>query len=175
MGCAASHSLPHPPCRGGGSSEACAAHAHAPARPRFRAFSYDELYAATAGFAAHRTLGEGGFGRVVTGELLGGERVAVKLLDRGGLQGDAEFEAEAVALARLAHPHVVRLLGVCVDGPARAAVLVLAPGGSVRCALDEGRLPWVARVRLAVGLARALAYIHDVRESGVGGGEWGMG
>ncbi len=37
-------------------------------------------------------------------------------------QGDKEFNTEAALLARLRHPHVVALLGVCATGDHRIAV-----------------------------------------------------
>ena len=52
---------------------------------RLNAFSAAELRAATEDFAVHRRIGEGGFGPVFSGQLRGA-RVAVKQLDRAGLQ-----------------------------------------------------------------------------------------
>ncbi len=78
-------------------------------------------------------------------------------------QGDKEFNTEAGLLARLRHPHVVELLGVCAAGDHRIAVTGLARGGSLRSALDRGALSWRARVAIALGVARGVAYLHEAR------------
>ena len=76
-------------------------------------------------------------------------------------QGDKEFNTEAALLARLRHPHVVALLGVCAVGEHRIAVTELARG-SLRAALDRGGLGWRARVASALGIARGVTYLHEV-------------
>ena len=48
------------------------------------------------------------------------------------MQGDKEFNVEVSILAKLKHPNVVSLLGVCVEGDHRLAVFDLCPGGSLR-------------------------------------------
>lgn len=135
--------------------------------PGVRPITSDELFAATAGFSAHRLLGEGGFGRVFEGTWADGGRVAVKVLDAGtSLQGAPEFWAEVAALSAAApHPNVCPLLGVCCEagGGTLASVLALAPGGSLRAALGPAggaSLPWPARLRIAAGAAAGLARLH---------------
>lgn len=49
-------------------------------------FSYRELQHATGNFAENAIIGEGGFGRVYRGTLDDGRAVAIKCLDRLGLQ-----------------------------------------------------------------------------------------
>ena len=53
---------------------------------RCHAYQYRELQAATANFSDSNIIGEGGFGRVYKGRLPNGAVVAVKRLDRHGLQ-----------------------------------------------------------------------------------------
>ncbi|KAJ1382436.1 Protein kinase domain [Sesbania bispinosa] len=58
-------------------------------------FTFRELAAATKNFRPQCFLGEGGFGRVYKGRLeTTGQVVAVKQLDRNGLQGNREFLVE---------------------------------------------------------------------------------
>ncbi len=42
-------------------------------------------------------------------------------------------------------------------------VTALAPGGSLRGALDVGALGWAGRVAAAAGIAAGVAYLHEVR------------
>ncbi|GFP83732.1 serine/threonine-protein kinase cdl1 [Phtheirospermum japonicum] len=59
-----------------------------------KTFSFREMAVATRNFRSECLLGEGGFGRVYKGQLEGsGQVVAVKQLDRNGLQGNREFLA----------------------------------------------------------------------------------
>ena len=55
-------------------------------------------------------LGQGGFGKVYRGILpvQPAQVVAVKVLTRGGSQGDEEFKTELELLSRLEHKHLVR-------------------------------------------------------------------
>ncbi|KAL3577633.1 hypothetical protein D5086_019137 [Populus alba] len=58
-------------------------------------FTFRELAAATTNFRPECLLGEGGFGRVYKGRIEStGQVVAVKQLDRNGLQGNREFLVE---------------------------------------------------------------------------------
>ena len=80
-------------------------------------FSYDELAAATGGFASANVLGQGGFGYVYRGVLPGsGKEVAVKQLKAGSGQGEREFQAEVEIISRVLHRHLVSLVGYCIAG-----------------------------------------------------------
>ena len=57
-------------------------------------FSYRQLHAATGGFGRAHMVGQGSFGAVYRGVLPDGRKVAVKLMDRPGKQGEEEFEME---------------------------------------------------------------------------------
>ena len=94
-------------------------------------FTYDELYAATNGFASENLLGEGGFGRVYKGELPNGQVVAVKQLTIGGGQGDREFRAEVEIISRVHHRHLVSLVGYCIADKQRLLVYDFVPNGTL--------------------------------------------
>ncbi|KAF8779285.1 hypothetical protein HU200_002966 [Digitaria exilis] len=79
-----------------------------------KAFSFDELYEITGGFARENVLGEGGFGCVFKGTLGDGKVVAVKQLKGGGGQGEREFQAEVEIISRVHHRHLVSLVGYCI-------------------------------------------------------------
>ncbi|GKU96211.1 hypothetical protein SLEP1_g9473 [Rubroshorea leprosula] len=101
-------------------------------------FTFRELAAATKNFRPECFIGEGGFGRVYKGQLEStGQVVAVKQLDRNGLQGNREFLVEVLMLSLLHHPNLVNLIGYCADGDQRLLVYEFMPLGSLEDHLHE--------------------------------------
>ncbi|KAA8543472.1 hypothetical protein F0562_021033 [Nyssa sinensis] len=95
-------------------------------------FTFRELATATKNFRQECLVGEGGFGRVYKGKLdKTGQVVAVKQLDRNGLQGNREFLVEVLMLSLLHHQHLVNLIGYCADGDQRLLVYEYMPLGSL--------------------------------------------
>ncbi|MQL73559.1 hypothetical protein Taro_005885 [Colocasia esculenta] len=95
-------------------------------------FTFRELAAATKNFRPECFLGEGGFGRVYKGRLDSTTQVvAIKKLDRNGLQGNREFLVEVLLLSLLHHPNLVNLIGYCADGDQRLLVYEFMPLGSL--------------------------------------------
>jgi hypothetical protein len=132
-------------------------------------FSYEELREATNDFAPEYFLGEGGFGKVYRGVLRDGTEVAIKKLTIGGHQGDKEFLVEVEMLSRLHHRHLVKLLGYFCSHEPRQQLLCyeLIPNGSLEAWLHgslgvtRGPLDWATRMKIAIGAARGLAYLHE--------------
>lgn len=130
-------------------------------------FTFRELAAATKNFRPECLLGEGGFGRVYKGRLESTEQVvAVKQLDRNGLQGNREFLVEVLMLSLLHHPNLVNLIGYCADGDQRLLVYEFMPLGSLEDHLhdlppDKEPLDWNTRMKIAAGAAKGLEYLHD--------------
>ncbi|XP_020104338.1 G-type lectin S-receptor-like serine/threonine-protein kinase At1g34300 [Ananas comosus] len=133
-------------------------------------FSYAELKAATADFS--NVVGRGGYGIVYKGNLPDGRVIAVKrLLSVGG--GEAEFWAEVAVIARMHHLNLVRLWGFCAEKDERMLVYEYVSNGSLdkflfrrpaAAATDAPPLPlldWNIRYRIALGVARAIAYLHE--------------
>ncbi|KAH0895757.1 hypothetical protein HID58_045325 [Brassica napus] len=109
-------------------------------------FTFRELAAATMNFHPDTFLGEGGFGRVYKGRLDStGQVVAVKQLDRNGLQGNREFLVEVLMLSLLHHPNLVNLIGYCADGDQRLLVYEFMSLGSLEDHLH----------------AKGLEFLHD--------------
>ncbi|KAG2299574.1 hypothetical protein Bca52824_036046 [Brassica carinata] len=131
-----------------------------------KTFTASEIVKATNNFAESRVLGEGGFGRVYEGLFDDGTKVAVKVLKRDDQQGSREFLAEVEMLSRLHHRNLVNLIGICIEDRNRSLVYELIPNGSVESHLhgidkEASPLDWEARLKIALGAARGLAYLHE--------------
>ncbi|QCE13516.1 interleukin-1 receptor-associated kinase 4 [Vigna unguiculata] len=131
-----------------------------------KTFSMNEIEKATDNFHDSRVLGEGGFGRVYSGILEDGTKVAVKVLKREDHHGDREFLSEVEMLSRLHHRNLVKLIGICAEVSFRCLVYELIPNGSVESHLhgmdkENSPLDWSARIKIALGAARGLAYLHE--------------
>ncbi|KAI5660905.1 hypothetical protein M9H77_20228 [Catharanthus roseus] len=130
-----------------------------------RSFTFKELATATQNFREANLIGEGGFGCVYKGRLESGIIVAIKQLNLEGLQGNQEFIVEVLMLSLLHHPNLVNLIGYCTDGDQRLLVYEYMPLGSLEnhlFDLDPGMEPlsWSTRLKIAVGAARGLQYLH---------------
>uniref|UniRef100_A0A0E0NRY5 non-specific serine/threonine protein kinase n=1 Tax=Oryza rufipogon TaxID=4529 RepID=A0A0E0NRY5_ORYRU len=131
-----------------------------------RWYDLEELEAATGGFREENVVGEGGYGTVYRGVLAGGEVVAVKnLLDHKG-QAEKEFKVEVEAIGKVRHKHLVGLVGYCAEGPKRMLVYEFVENGNLEQWLhgDVGPvspLTWDIRMKIAVGTAKGIAYLHE--------------
>ncbi|HEU5227270.1 MAG TPA: serine/threonine-protein kinase [Ktedonobacteraceae bacterium] len=111
-----------------------------------------------------RLLGQGGFAQVYLGEHLRlGTQAAIKLLAAQLSSGDAEkFLAEARIIARLEHPHIVRILDFDVENETPFLVMSYAPNGTLRQRYPKGtRLPLDVALTYFKQAAEALQYAHD--------------
>ncbi|KAK4485683.1 hypothetical protein RD792_008327 [Penstemon davidsonii] len=147
--------------------------------PYLKAFPYNELRKATSNFSEDSLLGEGGFGCVFKGwldeETLTtatkpglGVAVAIKMLIPYGCQGHNEWLSEVNYLGRLRHPNLVKLIGYCLDGDDRILVYEFMPGGSLENHLFKKNVPslsWTTRIKVAVGAARGLCFLHEAKSS----------
>ncbi|KAJ8484955.1 hypothetical protein OPV22_017440 [Ensete ventricosum] len=130
-----------------------------------KTFSLAEMEKATNRFDDLKIIGEGGFGRVYEGTLEDGTRVAIKVLKRDDQEGNREFLAEVEMLSRLHHRNLIKLLGICTEEH-NCLVYELVPSGSVESHLhgadkETAVLNWNTRLKIALGAARGLAYLHE--------------
>ena len=130
-------------------------------------FTFRELASITKNFRQENLIGEGGFGRVYRGRLeKTNQEVAVKQLDRNGLQGNREFLVEVLMLSLLHHQNLVNLIGYCADGDQRLLVYEYMPLGSLEDHLldlhpNQKPLEWFTRMKIALDAAKGLEYLHD--------------
>ena len=75
--------------------------------------------------------------------------VAVKQLDRNGLQGNREFLVEVLMLSLLHHSNLVNLIGYCADGDQRLLVYEFMPLGSLEDHL-HGTITNISSYRVSI-------------------------
>ncbi|EFJ27863.1 hypothetical protein SELMODRAFT_171909 [Selaginella moellendorffii] len=132
-------------------------------------FTLRDLEAATCGFSPDNVLGEGGYGIVYRGCLGDGTPVAVKSLLNNSGQAEKEFRVEVEAIGRVRHKNLVRLLGYCVEINYRMLVYEYVDNGNLEQWLHGpasilNSPTWEVRMKIALGTAKALAYLHEALE-----------
>uniref|UniRef100_A0ACD5VE71 Uncharacterized protein n=1 Tax=Avena sativa TaxID=4498 RepID=A0ACD5VE71_AVESA len=132
-----------------------------------RRFELEELLRASA-----EMLGKGGCGTAYKAVLDDGTVLAVKRLRDPLAPGPAsaaskkEFEQHMAVLGRIRHPNVVPLNAYYYARDEKLLVYEFMPNGSLFSLLHGNRGPgrtpldWAARMRIAAGAARGLAFIH---------------
>jgi serine/threonine protein kinase len=111
-----------------------------------------------------RLLGSGGFAKVYLGQHIHlNTNAAIKLLRAHLVDADEEdFKREAQIIAKLDHPHIVRVLDFAVEQDITFLVMEYAPNGSLRALHPRGHSIPLSTVLLYVRqIAGALQYAHD--------------
>ena len=113
-----------------------------------------------------RMIGRGGFADVYLGQhVLLQTLAAIKVLQtRLTGEDQQKFYNEALTIARLDHPHIVRVLDFGVESTSNTPYLVTdyAPAGTLRQLYPRGaRVPQAVIVKYVRQLASALQYAHD--------------
>lgn len=137
-------------------------------------FSYGEIASATRNFSKGRVLGRGALSYVFRGRVgILRTSVAIKRLDKEDKESSKAFCRELMIASSLHHPNVVPLVGFCID-PEEGLFLVYkyVSGGSLERHLHEKKrrikgsttLAWSVRYKVAIGIARAVAYLHNGTE-----------
>ncbi|KAG0595365.1 hypothetical protein M758_UG161000 [Ceratodon purpureus] len=129
----------------------------------WRRFSLRELHSATNNFNYDNKLGEGVIGSVYWGQLASGDQIAVKRLKV--LKAEREFAVEIEILGRVRHKNLLSQLGYCAEGQERLIVYDYMPNLSLFAHLHghlaaDSTLDWDQRMKIAVGSADGLAYLH---------------
>ncbi|XP_042484690.1 receptor-like protein kinase FERONIA [Macadamia integrifolia] len=137
---------------------------------RCRRFTFAEIIAATENFDEAHVIGIGGFGRVYKGHIDGGATtVAVKRGNATSAQGAREFQTEIEMLSNLRHNNLVSLIGFCQEGEELILVYDYMVHGTLREHLYSTHghnlpLTWKQRLRICIGVARGLEYLHSGAE-----------
>ncbi|CAL9772705.1 unnamed protein product [Musa acuminata subsp. burmannicoides] len=152
-------------------------------------FTFADLLSATSHFDKGTLLAEGRYGPVYRGFLPGGIHIAMKVLVHGSMVTDQEAAKELERLGQIKHPNLVSLTGYCLAGDQRIAIYDYMENGNLQNLLHdlplglqstedwtsdtweqdnagiqsittEGMTTWRFRHKIAIGAARALAFLH---------------
>ncbi|KAJ1405555.1 Serine-threonine/tyrosine-protein kinase, catalytic domain [Sesbania bispinosa] len=140
-------------------------------KPPITATSYTvaALQSSTNSFSQEFLVGEGSLGRVYKADFPNGRIMAIKKIDNTtlSLQEEDNFLEAVSNISHLRHPNIVALTGYCAEHGQRLLVYEYVGNGNLHDMLhfaeDSSKaLSWNARVRIALGTARALEYLHEV-------------
>lgn len=126
--------------------------------------TFENVVQATGNFNAGNCIGSGGFGATYKAEISPGILVAVKRLAVGRFQGAQQFHAEIKTLGRLHHPNLVTLIGYHACETEMFLIYNYLPGGNLEKFIQERItrvVDWKILHKIALDIARALAYLHD--------------
>ncbi|KAF8061218.1 hypothetical protein N665_1210s0001 [Sinapis alba] len=139
---------------------------------------WTEIFQGTLNFRNINYLGRGNFGEVYRCDIPRLDKVgAAKVQKNQSEEAHLEFLAEVTTLHEANHPNVISLLGKCFHQDHRVIVYEFMPRGSLdhhlfpntrplrgsgRGILQEYKvLSWSMRLRIAVGVAKGLVYLHE--------------
>ncbi|XP_019165194.1 PREDICTED: serine/threonine-protein kinase CDL1-like isoform X2 [Ipomoea nil] len=123
-----------------------------------RCFTVDDLEHATANFSPHFLIGEGGHSQVYRAIIDNDFAAAVKLLKPSPYSQD-DLLREVEILSSIKHPNIIQLVGYCYTQEIQAIVFNLSRE-SLKQKLRYMR--WNERMRVAIGVARALEFLHSL-------------
>ncbi|CAA7031862.1 unnamed protein product [Microthlaspi erraticum] len=119
-----------------------------------------DVIAATNGFDSENVVVSSRTGVSYRADLADGSVLEVKRLSGGGVEV-SEFKSEMNKLDQISHPNLVPVLGYCVVEDERLLVYKHMVNGTLYSQLHRIGLDWPVRVRIGVGAARGLAWLHQ--------------
>ncbi|KAF8102393.1 hypothetical protein N665_0198s0098 [Sinapis alba] len=149
-------------------------HPLSPPRLTHFTFRWHEILDGTQNLLNTNLLGRGNSSEVYLCDFPRFDKVgAAKIQDLQDGEAHPEFVAEIKALHKAYHPNVIKLLGKCVNREHCVIVHEFMPKGSLDHYLFAETRPdrvlqqaypvldWYSRMRIAVGVAEALVYVHE--------------
>ncbi|BAT83260.1 hypothetical protein VIGAN_04038500 [Vigna angularis var. angularis] len=134
-------------------------------------FSLAEIQSSLTNAEKSLVIGEDSFGVVYKGYLnKGATAVAIKWFNKGSLSGlsESQLKNEVLFLCQLHHPNIMPVIGFCIERYPHLIILVheYMFNGSINDHLHHTNnhkfvpLSWERRLRICIGVARGLHYLH---------------
>lgn len=142
-------------------------------RPAHRLFSIDELKEATNNFDDLALMGEGSNGKIYKGRLENRDQIVIRCLKVSKRYTIRNLKLRLDLLAKLRHPHLVCLLGHCIEieGKDEAGVNEVyliyeyISHGNYQARLSETSsqkvIRWSDRLAILIGIAKAVHFLHN--------------
>ncbi|KAF5461826.1 hypothetical protein F2P56_017890 [Juglans regia] len=131
---------------------------------QYRKFTWDEIVSATSFFSEDLKIGMGAYGSVYKCSFHH-TTAAVKVLHSKESRKTKQFQQELKILSEIRHPHLLLLLGACIDHG--CLVYEYMESGSLedRLLRKNGTppIPWFERFRIAWEVASVLAFLHNAK------------
>ncbi|KAJ4827540.1 hypothetical protein Tsubulata_035997 [Turnera subulata] len=132
-----------------------------------KVYTVEELQSVTNNFSEENLLGAGSLGSVYRAEFPDGQVLVVKNISTVSLSFQEEEQLMEViwTASRLRHPNIVTLVGYCVEHGHHLLVYEYITNITLDDVLHTEAyrpLPWNIRLNIALGVARALDYLHSV-------------
>ncbi|XP_052144936.1 protein STRUBBELIG-RECEPTOR FAMILY 8-like [Oryza glaberrima] len=131
-------------------------------------FQAVDILAATRNFSKECFIGEGFTGQVYRGDFPGGQLLAIKKINMVDLSLSEQDELIDMLgkMSNLKHPNISALVGYCVEFGHCALLYEYAENGSLddilfSAATRSRALSWKARMKIALGVAYALEFMHS--------------
>lgn len=135
-------------------------------------FTYSQLQSATNKFSVSNLITTGHTGDLYRGEISGGTSIVVKKIDLNKVKRDL-YLSELEVFDKASHTKLVSLLGHCLDREEeKFLVYKFYPNSDLASSLhkksssgpcEDGlqSLDWITRLKIAIGTAEGLAYLHS--------------
>ncbi|XP_020214014.1 probable inactive leucine-rich repeat receptor-like protein kinase At3g03770 isoform X1 [Cajanus cajan] len=140
--------------------------------PMCRSYSLEELKEATNNFDNSTFMGENTYGKLYKGKLESGILVVIRCLPLSKKYSIRNFKLRLDLLAKLRHPHLVSLLGHCIDGVVGEhnetnvfLIYEYVSNGTFQTYIS-GESPgkvfnWSERLSALINIAKAVHFLHS--------------
>ncbi|GJS60802.1 kinase-like domain, phloem protein 2-like protein [Tanacetum coccineum] len=126
--------------------------------------SFQDIKSATNNFAQENIISEFRFGRIRKGRLLHSEQLIDIIVKRFYFENvkdeSKKFWTEILMLSSLKHKNLVSLIGFYEDVDNKIIIYKKEANESLEKYLSDETFTWMQRLKICVGVANALSYLH---------------